>query len=181
MEWHQLKEKNQGGLPPCKRSAVKRNTSTRRQAATSRAAQADLFTSDHRERLHPPSLCELWRDKQVSLLWSSVKMSRLHCITPWQGRKPSVLSEERLSPREEKTSVFVRHFFYKKMADPSSPIRATPGQGERDSTRAKRSEREHRRPEVEKRRATHIYCKREFTRRVHNGLHNSTLFTVQTI
>ena len=32
--------------PPCKRSAVKRNTSTRRQAATSRAAQADLFTSE---------------------------------------------------------------------------------------------------------------------------------------
>ena len=24
---------------------------------------------------------------------SSVKMSRLHCITPWQGRKTSVLSE----------------------------------------------------------------------------------------
>jgi len=48
------------------------------------------------------------------------------------------------------------------MADPSSPIRATPGQGERDSTRAKRSEREHRRPLVEKRRATpiknHVFC-----------------------
>ena len=29
------KRKNQGGLPTCKRSAVKRNTSTRRQAATS--------------------------------------------------------------------------------------------------------------------------------------------------
>jgi hypothetical protein len=41
-------------------------------------------------------------------------MSRLHCITPWQGRKPSVLSEERLSPREEKTYVFVRHFLGKK-------------------------------------------------------------------
>ena len=25
-----------------------------------------------------------------------VKMSRLHCITPWQGRKPAVLSEELL-------------------------------------------------------------------------------------
>jgi len=37
--------KIQGGLPPFKRSAVKRNTSTRRHAATSRAAQADLFTS----------------------------------------------------------------------------------------------------------------------------------------
>ena len=41
-------------------------------------------------------------------------MSRLHCMTPWQGRKPAVLSEERLSPREEKTYVFVRHFFGKK-------------------------------------------------------------------
>ncbi|MBQ7394458.1 MAG: hypothetical protein IJV89_08940 [Lentisphaeria bacterium] len=38
---------------------------------------------------------------------SLVKMSRLHYITPWQGRKPSVLSEERLSPREVKTCVFV--------------------------------------------------------------------------
>ena len=28
-------------------------------------------------------------------------MSRLHFITPRQGRKPSVLSEERLSPRED--------------------------------------------------------------------------------
>ena len=44
-------------------------------------------------------------------------MSRLHCITPWQGRKPSVLSEERLSPHEEKTYVFVRHFLGKKMAE----------------------------------------------------------------
>ena len=99
-----------------------RNTSTRRQAATSsgfivlrRGKQVErklnVFTSDHRERLHPPSLCELWRDKQARLLWSLVKMSRLHCITPWQGRKPMVLSEERLSPREEKTCVFVRHFF----------------------------------------------------------------------
>ena len=43
-------------------------------------------------------------------------MSRLHCITPWQGRKPSVLSEELLfaQKREEKTYVFVRHFFDKK-------------------------------------------------------------------
>ena len=43
-------------------------------------------------------------------------MSRLHCITPWQGRKPSVLSEELLlaQKREEKTYVFVRHFFGKK-------------------------------------------------------------------
>jgi len=56
-----------------------------------------LLRRDKRaERLHPPSLCELWRDKQVSLLWNLVKMSRLHCITPWQGRKPSVLSEELL-------------------------------------------------------------------------------------
>ncbi|MBR2872763.1 MAG: hypothetical protein IKB99_04620 [Lentisphaeria bacterium] len=38
------------------------------------------------EQLHPPSL-KLWRDKQVSLLWCLVKMSRLHFITPWQGRK----------------------------------------------------------------------------------------------
>ena len=40
---------------------------------------------------------------------SMVKMSRLHCITPWQGRKPSVLSEELLltQKREEKTCVFV--------------------------------------------------------------------------
>ena len=43
-------------------------------------------------------------------------MSRLHCITPWQGRKPSVLSEERLSPREEKPCGFVPPFFCKKMA-----------------------------------------------------------------
>ena len=56
-----------------------RNTSTRRQAATSsgfivlrRGKQVErklnVFTSDHRERLHPPSLCELWRDKQARLL-----------------------------------------------------------------------------------------------------------------
>ena len=40
-------------------------------------------------------------------------MSRLHCITPWQGRKPSVLSEELLlaQKREEKTYVFVPPFF----------------------------------------------------------------------
>ena len=38
-------EKFKAAMPTCKRSAVKRNTSTRRQAATSRAAQADLFTS----------------------------------------------------------------------------------------------------------------------------------------
>ena len=46
-------------------------------------------------------------------------MSRLHCITPWQGRKPSVLSEELLltQKREEKTYVFVRHLFAKKMAE----------------------------------------------------------------
>ena len=46
-------------------------------------------------------------------------MSRLHFITPWQGRKPSVLSEELLlaQKREEKTYVFVRHFFAKKMAE----------------------------------------------------------------
>ena len=96
-----------------------RNTSTRRQAATSsvfivlrRGKQVErklnVFTSDHRERLHPPSLCELWRDKQARLLWSLVKMSRLHFITPWQGRKPSVLSEELLltQKREVKPSVF---------------------------------------------------------------------------
>ena len=102
-------------MPPFKRSAVKRNTSTRRQAATSRAAQADLFTSDHRERLHPPSH-KATVDKQARLLWSLVKMSRLHCITPWQGRKPSVLSEELLlaQKREEKTYVFVPPFFCKK-------------------------------------------------------------------
>ena len=43
-------------------------------------------------------------------------MSRLHCITPWQERKPSVLSEELLlaQKREEKTYVFVRHFFGQK-------------------------------------------------------------------
>ena len=43
-------------------------------------------------------------------------MSRLHFITPWQGRKPAVLSEELLlaQKREEKTYVFVRHFFAKK-------------------------------------------------------------------
>ena len=40
-------------------------------------------------------------------------MSRLHFITPWQGRKPSVLSEELLlaQKREEKTYVFVPPFF----------------------------------------------------------------------
>ena len=43
-------------------------------------------------------------------------MSRLHCITPWQGRKPSVLSEELLlaQKREEKTYVFVPPFFWQK-------------------------------------------------------------------
>ena len=60
-----------------------------------------LHKRNEMERLHPPSLCELWRDKQVSLLCGLVKMSLLHCITPWQGRKPSVLSEEQLAPRED--------------------------------------------------------------------------------
>ena len=43
-------------------------------------------------------------------------MSRLHFITPWQGRKPSVLSEELLlaQKREEKTYGDLRHFFGKK-------------------------------------------------------------------
>ena len=42
-----------------------------------------------------------------------VKMSRLHCITPWQGRKPLFLSEELLlaQKREEKTYGDLRHFF----------------------------------------------------------------------
>jgi hypothetical protein len=74
---------------------------------------SDFISEAIVKRLHPPSL-KLWRDKQVSLLWSLVKMSRLHCITPWQGRKPSVLSEERLSPREEKTYGDLRHFFGQK-------------------------------------------------------------------
>ena len=44
-----------------------------------------------------------------------MKRSRLHCITPRQGRKNFVfLSEERLSPREVKPCGFVRHFFCKK-------------------------------------------------------------------
>ena len=75
----------------------------------------NVFTSDQRERLHPP-LHKATVDKQVSLLWSLVKMSRLHCITPWQGRKPSVLSEELLlaQKREEKTYVFVPPFFGQK-------------------------------------------------------------------
>ena len=146
------KVKFKAATPPFKRSAEKRNTSTRRQAATSpvfallRRGKQVQWSDSVMKRLHPPSLCELWRDKQARLLGNLVKMSRLHCITPWQGRKPMVLSEERLSPREEKTYVFVRHFFCcskmllwdclhfiqaiphfcKKMADPSSPIRATP-------------------------------------------------------
>ena len=40
---------------------------------TARAAQIDLFTNDQRERLHPPSH-KATVDKQVSLLWSLVKM-----------------------------------------------------------------------------------------------------------
>jgi len=54
------------------------------------------FTSDHRERLHKQGF------------WNLVKMSRLHCITPWQGRKPAVLSEELLlaQKREVKPSGF---------------------------------------------------------------------------
>ena len=100
-------------MPPCKRSAVKDNTSTRRQAATSQVERKrNVFTSDQRERLHPPSH-KATVDKQVSLLCGLVKMSRLHCITPWQGRKPSVLSEELLlaQKREEKTCGDLRHFF----------------------------------------------------------------------
>ena len=30
------------------------------------AAERNAFTSEWNERLHPPSLCELWRDKQAS-------------------------------------------------------------------------------------------------------------------
>ena len=62
---------------------------------TAHAAQADLFTSDHREQLHPPSH-KATVDRQARLLGCLVKMSRLHFITPWQGRKLSVLSEELL-------------------------------------------------------------------------------------
>ena len=34
-----------------------------------------------------------WNDFTSQVSGISAKMSRLHCITPWQGRKPSVLSE----------------------------------------------------------------------------------------
>ena len=52
------------------------------------------------ERLHPPSLCELWRDKQAhrNVFSEDVKKSL------------RLLSEERLSPREVKTCVFVIFF-----------------------------------------------------------------------
>ncbi|MBQ8753935.1 MAG: hypothetical protein IJZ19_02785, partial [Lentisphaeria bacterium] len=61
---------------------------TRDSGKTSQANEMSGFTSEQSERLHKQGLLEL------------VKMSRLHCITPWQGRKPSVLSEELLPPRE---------------------------------------------------------------------------------
>ena len=87
------KRKNQGGLPPCKQSAVKRNTSTRRQAATSRAAQADLFTSGMKWSVFIRRRAASYGGTSKQGFSFFVKMSRLHCITPWQGRKPSVLSE----------------------------------------------------------------------------------------
>ena len=69
--------------------------------------------NDQRERLHPPSH-KATVDRQVRLFWYLVKMSRLHFITPRQGRKPSVLSEELLlaQKREEKTYGDLRHFFW---------------------------------------------------------------------
>ncbi|MBR1952137.1 MAG: hypothetical protein IKA32_06150, partial [Lentisphaeria bacterium] len=45
---------------------------TRDSEKTSRAAQADLFTSDHRERLHPPSH-KATVDKQARRNGDSVK------------------------------------------------------------------------------------------------------------
>ena len=71
------------------------------------------------KRLHPPSH-KAAVDKQVSLLWSLVKMSRLHFITPWQGRKPLVLSEELLLHKSVKRrlasslTIFLPEFGQKK-------------------------------------------------------------------
>ena len=112
-----------------------------------------------------------------SLLWRLVKMSRLHCITPRQGRKPSVLSEElllaqkrevkpclsRRSPQGRRRTASFAIFCFSKMLLRDCLLfnQAIPHFWQkkwrrgRDSTRAQRSEREHRRPSVEKRRATH--------------------------
>jgi hypothetical protein len=43
-------------------------------------------------------------------------MSRLHCITPWQGGKPSVLSEVALRAVKRRLASSFAIFFAKKMA-----------------------------------------------------------------
>jgi len=73
------------------------------QAATSpvfallRRGKQVQWSDSGMKRLHPPSLCELWRDKQARLpeFGEDVKKSL------------RLLSEERLSPHEVKTCVFV--------------------------------------------------------------------------
>ena len=55
--------------PPFKRSAVKKETHPPAAGGnfTSEAIAERIHKRNEMERLHPPSLCELWRDKQARL------------------------------------------------------------------------------------------------------------------
>jgi hypothetical protein len=65
----------------CRRSRIWRRSRAKelqnnpfsRSEQTSQVSGANVFTSDRRERLHPPSLVELWRDRQARRNWKSVK------------------------------------------------------------------------------------------------------------
>ena len=70
-----------------------------RREQTSQVSKANDFTSDRRERLHPPSP-RLRRDKQARRLREGEDVKK----------SLRLLSEERLPPREEKPCGFVRHF-----------------------------------------------------------------------
>ena len=78
-----------------KRDAIKNTAQPySRKREISQVSKANVFTSDLKKRLHPPSL-KLWRDKQ-GFFGYLVKLSRLHYITPRQGTKTAFLSEELL-------------------------------------------------------------------------------------
>ena len=111
------KNKNQGGLPPCKRSAVKRNTSIRRQAATSQVERKrNVFTSDQRERLHPPSPKAMaGQASKASLEFGEDVPASLHYAVA-RKKRLRLLSEVVLRTVKRRLASSFRHFFAKKMA-----------------------------------------------------------------
>ena len=92
---------------PCKRSAIKKlhhpysrlvhrslGEGGREKTSSVFICSADYAAARKRSDFIHLRTRLRWTSKQG--FWNLVKMSRLHCITPWQGRKPSVLSEELL-------------------------------------------------------------------------------------